>query len=276
MMRVTTRLATTPLSALRSIVSVDRLATLRESAAGAIPLVSPLRRLFTTASGLVACAASVPELPLLFLVVPVPDPPSVRVPVLRGAGPGSVVPDGCVPSPVVGAPLLLGVSPEDAGGSSTPPPATGPLGPVDPVAPVGSVAPVSPVGSSAGSSTEGPLPSPSMIVDCGDEAFVLDEDLLELEDLLDEDLFDEDLEEDDDELEDSAAAEGLDSAAGAAGSGAGVDSGTGAGSDSAGVETAAAEPDPADPVSSPDANAGTVAGITSNMQKIRIVAIFDR
>jgi hypothetical protein len=98
--------------------------------------------------------------------------------------------------------------------------------------------------------------------------------------LLDDDLPDEDLSEDDEdasELDDEPLSV-LD-AAGAAGSGAGAGcgSGAGAGATSTGVATAPVAPDPsAELEESPDANAGTVAGITSNMQKIRIVAIFDR
>jgi hypothetical protein len=113
-----------------------------------------------------------------------------------------------------------------------------------------------------------------MIVDCGDEAFVLLEDLDLEEDFEELEGLAEDESEDVDSLEAGELEDSDSAAAGAAGSG--VTTGSGAGADSAGVETAAVAPDPEDPVSSPEANAGTVAGITSNMQKIRIVAIFDR
>jgi hypothetical protein len=209
----------------------------------------------------------------LLLLEPRGDPPSVRVPLLVGAGPGSVVPDGCVPSPVVGAPLVVGASPLDAGGSSTPPPATGPLGPVDPVPPVAPVAPVPDVGS-AGSSTTGGFAESSITVDCGAAVVARLGDLSE-------DLSEDDLCEDDEDGSGLEAEDELDalSLLGAAGSGAGADSGAGAGAGAsmARVETAAVAPEPSTaPVSSPEANAGTVAGITSNMQKVRIVAIFDR
>jgi hypothetical protein len=219
----------------------------------------------------VASAAPFPESPLVLLPEVVFDPPSVSVPVLRGAGPGSVVPEGCVPDPVVGVPLLLGVSPLETGGSSTPPPATGPLGPVEPVPPVAPVAPVSPVGSTIGSSAVGDCFVSTALV-CGDAAERLD--------FLDEDLVDVDFDlvedfEDEDELDEDPLS--LLAAAGAAGSTTGAGSGAGAGATSTGVETASDAPEPATaPLSSPEANAGTVAGITSNRQKIRIVAIFDR